>query len=263
MSTNLWAENLSYAAGARGSVPILTGASFHANAGEVTGILGPNGSGKTTLLHLIIGALHASGGATYIGEPGTLGGRELDAIPRRERARLLALVEQEARPHEDLTVAEVIALGRLPFHGRFGTPIAGDPVPTEAAERAGVMHLASRSFSTLSGGERQRVHLARALAQTPSLLLLDEPTNHLDMSAQLELLRLVRDVADDGAGVLLTVHDLALAARVCDRVVVLSKGHVVASGEPLEALTPDLIHDVWGVRAHWVHARGSVALIYS
>src|SRR5699024_729518 len=172
----------------------------------------------------------------------------LGRLPRLLRAQRLALVEQDSLPHDDLTVEEVVSLGRLPHQGRFHGA-GGDEVARRAAREARVEHLWDRRFSTLSGGERQRVHLARALAQTPRILLLDEPTNHLDIAAQLDLLDLVRGVAAEGAGVLITLHDLSLAARVCDEVTVLQRGQIVAAGRPLEVLTPALIGEVWEVRA--------------
>lgn len=274
MRTDLWTEGLRYAAeGRRGpGVRILDGVDLTVRAGRVRGVLGPNGSGKTTLLRLLIGALRASGGESFVGEArvgsgggggGGNGSRSLSSMPRLERARLLAMVEQDAQAHTDLTVAEVIALGRLPHQGRFQVADPSADLPHEVARRAGVDHLLQRSFHTLSGGERQRVHLARALAQTPQVLLLDEPTNHLDIAAQLQLLDLVRGVAAEGAGVLITLHDLSLAARVCDEVTVLQRGQVVAAGRPLEVLTPALIGEVWGVRAHWVTDGGQHALIFS
>ncbi|HLR58618.1 MAG TPA: ABC transporter ATP-binding protein [Beutenbergiaceae bacterium] len=270
MRTDLWTEGLRYAADGRrgGGIRILDGVDLTVRAGKVRGVLGPNGSGKTTLLRLLIGALRASGGESYVGEAraGSGGGdrfRALSAMPRLERARLLAMVEQDAQAHTDLTVAEVISLGRLPHQGRFqvADPRAG--LPREVARRVGVAHLLQRSFHTLSGGERQRVHLARALAQTPRVLLLDEPTNHLDIAAQLQLLDLVRGVAAEGAGVLITLHDLSLAARVCDEVTVLQRGQIVAAGRPLEVLTPALIGEVWEVRARWVTDGGQHALIFT
>lgn len=247
-AVDLWARELTYLV--RSGPQILHGVDLRVRAGAVTGVIGPNGSGKTTLLRILVGALRASTGTL---DP-------LDAMPRLDRARLIALVEQDAHAHTDLTVAEVVALGRLPHAGRFGS--GPDDVAHAAAKRTGVDQWWQRPFATLSGGERQRVHLARALAQQPRILVLDEPTNHLDIAAQLDLLGLVREVADGGAGVLLTLHDLALAARVCDDVVVLEAGRVVAAGEPLDVLTPELIRQVWRVEAQWVSAGGRHALVF-
>lgn len=258
---DLRAEGLTFTLRTRNT--ILNGLDITVRSGRITGVLGPNGAGKSTLLRVLIGALGPTGGRIHIGEARAAGTRfTLGSIPRLERARLLAMVEQDAHAHDDLAVAEVIALGRLPHQGRFGGN-GDDPVARAAAERAGVEALRERRFSSLSGGERQRVHLARALAQTPRILLLDEPTNHLDLAAQLDLLRLVREVAEEGAGILLSLHDLTLASRVCDDVVVLNAGRVVAAGAPLEVLTPKLIEEVWGVAAQWVEAGGAHALVYT
>lgn len=276
---DLWAHELRYVVRERGGpragnprtgTEILRGVDLSVRAGRVTGLLGPNGSGKTTLLRVTLGALTATGGDVFIGhargprgDPASSAvGTPLDQLPRLERARILAAVEQDAQPHDDLTVTEVIALGRLPFQGRFHVPDPSDDAPSRAADRAGVSHLLERAFHSLSGGERQRVQLARALAQTPRILLLDEPTNHLDISAQLDLLDLVQEVTGDGAAVLMALHDLSLAARVCDEVVVLDRGAVVAAGPPLEVLTPSLIQKVWRVEAEWVRGASGTALIF-
>lgn len=255
MTELLRANGLTYTV--KGGPRILANVDVTVRAGGVTGVLGPNGSGKTTLMRILIGALHATAGDVVVGNT------PVDSIPLLERARMLALVEQDSRPHEDLTAGEVVALGRLPHQGRFGAADPRQEAVELAAARAGVTELLGRRFHSLSGGERQRVHLARALAQMPRVLLLDEPTNHLDISAQLHLLSLVTEVAAGGAGVLLTLHDLSLAARVCDEVVVLDHGRVAAAGPPRQVLTPDLIRAVWHVNAEWVEAGANSALIYT
>lgn len=251
-------EDLSFTAGR--ATQILAGVDFTMDAGRVTGVLGPNGSGKTTLLRTIIGALPPTTGRVLLEEGGS--STPLTEIPRLERARTLAMVEQDAHTHEDLTAREVIALGRLPHLGRFGGSAHGDPLTLEAARRTGVEDLLARRFATLSGGERQRVHLARAFAQDPEFLLLDEPTNHLDVSAQLDLIRLIREAAGQGAGVMVTLHDLSLAARACDEVIVLDGGRLAAAGTPKEVLTPGLIRRVWNVHAEWVRGSSTWALVY-
>jgi iron complex transport system ATP-binding protein len=190
--------------------------------------------------------------------------RDLDRMRRRERARLLAMVEQDARTEVALTVTDVVGLGRIPHERRLAPPSAtSSDVVVDAMARAGVADLAEREFDTLSGGERQRVHLARALAQQPRVLLLDEPTNHLDLAAQLRIVRLVREVADAGTAVLVALHDLAHAASLCDDVVVLDDGDVVAAGPPEEVLVPDRIATTWGVHGEWVHGRHGRALVVS
>jgi iron complex transport system ATP-binding protein len=217
---DLQASRVSHAAGGR---LIVDGVDVTAPAGAVTGVLGPNGSGKSTLLRLVAGALEPDRGAIL------LGGSDLGRMTRRERARRLALAEQENAPDVPLTVRDVVLLGRIPHRSRFGQDSAHDLDLADASlGRAGAAELADRAFRTLSGGERQRVHLAAALAQEPRLLLLDEPTNHLDVAAQLSLLQLVRDLAAEGMTVVMALHDLNHALRWCDHVVVLAGGRVRA-----------------------------------
>ncbi|WP_235508225.1 ATP-binding cassette domain-containing protein [Agromyces sp. Soil535] len=210
----------------------------------VGALLGPNGAGKSTLLHLIAGVERADAGTARLGD------RDLAALRRRDRARVIALAEQEVQDAPGLMVSEVVALGRTPYLGAFAGPGDHDrAVVRRRLEDTGIIELADREYATLSGGERQRVNLARALAQEPELLLLDEPTNHLDVHAQLTMLGLLRELAHSGLTVLAALHDLSLAASYADHVVVLGGGRVVAAGEPREVLTPGLIRDVWGVEA--------------
>ena len=211
---------------------------------SVGALLGPNGAGKSTLLHLVAGVERADAGTARLGV------RDLAALRRRDRARVIALAEQEVQDVPGLRVAEVVALGRTPYLGAFAGP--GDldrAVVRRCLEDADLVELADREYDTLSGGERQRVNLARALAQEPELLLLDEPTNHLDVRAQLTMLGLLRELAHGGLTVLAALHDLSLAAGYADHVIVLASGRVAAAGEPRRVLTPGLIRDVWGVEA--------------
>ncbi|MEL7976068.1 putative F420-0 ABC transporter ATP-binding protein [Isoptericola sp. F-RaC21] len=227
---------------------ILDGVDVTAPAGAVTGLLGPNGSGKSTLLRVLAGVQPPSGGdddGARVGFAGT----DLLALPRRRRARTLALVEQEAATDLPVTVLDAVLLGRIPHRSL----LAGDSAEDRAAARraleaVGATHLADREVTTLSGGERQRVHMARALAQEPALILLDEPTNHLDIAAQLDALRILRELADAGVTVLAALHDLQLAAQHCDHVVLLSGGRVVAAGDVNDVLVPDVLDPVYGVR---------------
>ena len=212
--------------------------------GSVGALLGPNGAGKSTLLHLIAGVDHADAGAARLGD------RDLAALRRRDRARLVALAEQEVQDAPGLRVAEVVALGRTPYLGAFAGPDDRDRlVVRRTLDDLGLVGLADRDYATLSGGERQRVNLARAIAQEPELLLLDEPTTHLDVHAQLTTLGLLRSLARDGLTVLAALHDLSLAAGYADHVVVLAEGRVRAAGAPGAVLTPALIREVWGVEA--------------
>ncbi|MEO5921407.1 MAG: ATP-binding cassette domain-containing protein [Pseudolysinimonas sp.] len=230
-----------------GSATLVDDAGFTAPAGALTALLGPNGAGKSTLLRAVAGVERpASGTVEFEGD-------DLLALPRRERARRLALVEQEAGTELPLTVRSVVALGRTPHESLLGGRDPDAVVTIDAAmQTAGVAGFAEREFTSLSGGERQRVMLARVLAQQPRILLLDEPTNHLDVAAQLEVLDLLGELAAAGTTVVAALHDLTLAAAHADAVVVLSHGRVVASGPTAATLTPELVHDVYGVDARWI-----------
>lgn len=221
---------------------IIDGVDVTAPRGAVTALLGANGAGKSTLLRLIVGALRADAGDVGFD------GRALSTMRRRERAQRVALVEQEWVAAEGLTGRDVVALGRVPHQGWFGSD--DDDIWVEGSlRRTGALAFAGQDAATLSGGERQRVNLARALAQQPSLLLCDEPTNHLDIRAQLDTLTLLRGLAHDGMAVMAALHDLNHAAAYADRIVVLVDGAVYAAGTPAEVLTPDTISEVWGVQA--------------
>ncbi|HWO64672.1 MAG TPA: ABC transporter ATP-binding protein [Umezawaea sp.] len=223
---------------------IVHGISLSAGTGEVVGVVGPNGSGKSTTLRCVYRALKPSGGAVL------LDGRDLLSLPLKESARRLAALTQDSHVEFDFTVAEVVAMGRLPHKGAFDRDTERDhDLVADSLRRVDAGHLVDRSFLTLSGGERQRVLIARALVQEPDVLVLDEPTNHLDIKHQLDVLALVRGT---GLTVLTVLHDLNLAAAYCDRIHVLDGGRVVAGGKPADVLTPDLVEAVFGVRAHLV-----------
>lgn len=226
---------------------ILDGVDCTAPSGAVTGLLGPNGSGKSTLLR-VIAAVQPAGSGT--GELGVrFGGEDLAALSRRRRARVLALVEQDATTDLPVSVLDAVLLGRIPHRSLLAGDSAADrDVAERALATAGALELAGRAVATLSGGERQRVHMARALAQQPRLLLLDEPTNHLDIAAQLHAMRVLSSLADDGVTVLAALHDLNLAAATCDHVVLLSGGRVAAAGAVADVLVPAVIEPVYGVR---------------
>ncbi|MBL3669335.1 ABC transporter ATP-binding protein [Streptomyces sp. M2CJ-2] len=224
--------------------------------GQLVGLVGPNGSGKSTLLRCVYRALRPSAGTVR------LGGEDLYAMSARESARRVAALPQEAVTEFDFTVAEVVAMGRLPHQRSAARTTDEDRGACEAAlAGVGAGHLADRGFLTLSGGERQRVLIARALAQRPRVLVLDEPTNHLDIAQQLEVLALVRG---SGLTVLTALHDLNLAALHCDLLHVIDGGRIVASGAPHDVLTPGLLAEVFGVRAHRVpHPEtGAVQLLF-
>ncbi|WP_329620167.1 ABC transporter ATP-binding protein [Streptomyces sp. NBC_01255] len=209
--------------------------------GETVGLLGPNGSGKSSLLRCLAGLRAPDAGEVrYDGE-------SVRHWSARRVARHVAFVEQDSGADSDLRVGDVVGLGRTPFRDRWRGPDATDRAVVAAAlERLGLTALADRSWKALSGGERQRAHIARALAQQPYALLLDEPTNHLDVKHQLELMELL---SGTGRTVLVALHDLSLAARYCDRLVLLHHGRLVASGPPAAVLTADRLAEVFEVDA--------------
>lgn len=227
---------------AAGNTLIVNGVSLAVEKGRVLGLLGPNGSGKSSLLRLICRLRKVKSGVIR------LGGSDIASISRGDIARRIALVEQQATTDTQVTVMDVVRLGRTPHRGPLSSWSAHDDAAVvDALARVGMQGRAGQLWQTLSGGERQRVHIARALAQTPSELLLDEPTNHLDIQHQLDILGLISklDVTS-----IVALHDLNLAAMFCDSLAVLQNGEVVAAGPPEQVLTQELIERVFGVRAH-------------
>ncbi|GGZ23850.1 ABC transporter ATP-binding protein [Streptomyces nitrosporeus] len=220
---------------------VLDGVDLAPPPGGTMGLLGPNGSGKSTLLRIMAGVLTPHTGRV------TLDGRPLTATGRRTVARRVAVVGQHADTQAELSVLDVVRLGRIPHRRAWSAPGPEDEAAVqEALEATGLTGRTGQSWHTLSGGERQRVQIARALAQRPRELLLDEPTNHLDIQHQLELLSLVSALPVTSV---IALHDLNLAAMFCDRVTVLARGRVVAAGAPAQVITEELIADVYRVRA--------------
>jgi iron complex transport system ATP-binding protein len=234
---------------------VLRDVQFSASPGEIVGLIGPNGAGKSTLIKAISRTLPLQAGVVH------LDGQPLAAWSPRDLARQLAVVAtQEVPQAATLTVRQYVGLGRAPHQGWLGTPSPDDREAVDGAIRqVNASHLAERPFMALSAGERQRAQLARALAQNPSLLLLDEPTAHLDVGQQQALLRLLRRVAAQGVTVIIAIHDLNLAASLCDRLVLLAAGQVVAQGEPAAVLVPRHLESAYGhpwlIRQHPVNGR--------
>ena len=238
---------------------VLKAVSLRAEPGHVLAIIGPNGAGKTTLLKLMAGLLRPRGGQALID------GREVRALPGRERARALGMVPQLESQAWPLTVWQLVALGRAPHRGWVMPLNQADHAAVERAiARTGLEALRSRPVIDLSGGERQLVLIARALAQEPAALLLDEPTAHLDLRHQARLLSLVRALArEDGMTVVMTLHDVNQAALYADRMALLQDGELRAVGSPDEVLRADLLSEVYGVpvtvSCHPVHGTPMVA----
>jgi iron complex transport system ATP-binding protein len=212
--------------------PALDGVSCRVAANELVAVVGPNGSGKTTLVRALSGLLQPERGAVRVE------GRPLQEWKRAELARVLAVVPQREEIAFPLRVDETVMLGRYAHLGAWAAPGAADRGAVRTAlERCDATALAERSIDALSGGEWQRVRIARALAQEPSALILDEPTASLDVRHEMELLELIRRLVDQGLAGLVITHELNLAARYADRMILLSEGRVVAEGTPLSVLT--------------------------
>jgi iron complex transport system ATP-binding protein len=224
----------------RGGALVVDGVTLSPEPGEVVGLLGPNGSGKSSLLQLLSGTAAPTSGVVR------LDGDDVAGLRRRSVARAVAVVDQDTHTDVDVTVRDVVRLGRIPHRGMFGGSNDDDAAVEEALVHTGLEDKADRLWRKLSGGERQRVHIARALAQQPRELLLDEPTNHLDIHHQLEIMALVARLPITSV---VALHDLNLAAMFCDQVMVLKAGRVVAAGSPAAVLTEQLIAEVYDVRA--------------
>lgn len=237
----------------------LAGVSLTLQPGEVTAIVGPNGAGKSSLIACLAGLLHPASGSVCCH------GDDLAALPPRARARRIGYLPQTPEIAWDVTVETLVSLGRLPWQGaalhRAHASAAQDAAAVSAALAA--MDLDSfrqRSVVRLSGGERARALLARVLAGEPAWLLADEPLASLDLAHAAALVRLLRDQAAAGRGVVLVLHDLATAMNRADRVIVLEQGRVVADGPPAEALDARLVGRVWQVEARWLGEPGARAL---
>ena len=222
---------------------VLDGATLDLKAGELTVLIGPNGAGKTTLVRALAGLIPAEGRIA-------IEGRSLASLAPRERARRIAYLPQGHVFHWPMAVAAVVALGRHPFADAFSGLSDADRAAVERALVAtATVPFAARSVTTLSGGERARVALARALASEAPILITDEPTVSLDPRHQLVVMELLAKVAHGGTAVLAIVHDLVLAARFADPVVIMDRGRLAAQGAARDVLTPDRIESVFGVEA--------------
>ena len=230
---------------------VLTDLSFRLGPG-LTGLVGPNGAGKSTLLRAAAGLTPARGGVW-------LGGRPAAGLAPGDRARAVAYLAQQGDSAWPLPAAELVALGRLPHGGARG-PAGHDPAVHRALGLCGCMELSGRRVDTLSGGERARVLLARALAVEAPLLLCDEPVASLDPYHQLRIMALLRGLGASGVAVVCVLHDLSLAARFCDRLLLLDGGRLLADGPPGEVLDDARLARAYRVRAvrGWHRGEGFV-----
>jgi iron complex transport system ATP-binding protein len=251
--------SFSYARGRGVARLVVDGVSLEVERGRMAGLLGPNGSGKTTLLRLITRLVAPLTGDIWID------GRSITEFTRRDLARRLAVVPQETHTTFDFSVIDMVLMGRYAHLGPFELEGAADQAIARAAlDATGTSALASRSFVSLSGGEKQRVIIASALAQAADLLLLDEPTAALDLAYQFEIAALLRRLnAERGTTMLISTHDLNLAAAVCDRIILLKEGRILAQGPTGDTLTADNIRRLYGVEAEvQFHARaGHVTVV--
>lgn len=223
--------------------------------GGVIGLIGPNGAGKSTLIRAISGLIPSEGSVLIDGTP-------IVAIPLRERAQHIAYLPQGQAVHWPLTVERLVALGRLPHLAPFARPSSKDAEAIERAlERTELQALRDRPVDELSGGERARVLLARALAVEAPLLLADEPLAALDPAHQIEVMALLRAEAARGVTVIAVLHDLTIAARWCDRLLLIDQGRLIADGRPDDVLTAERIGAVYGVSAFIGEAAGQPLIV--
>jgi iron complex transport system ATP-binding protein len=229
---------------------VLQDCSLSLAAGEFVGLIGPNGAGKTTLLRTAANLLQPNHGRVLLDD------LPLADMAPRQRARSLGYLPQTPTAHWPMTVARLVALGRLPHLEPWRRPAAGDGVAIDQAmQQTDVTGLRNRIFHTLSGGEKVRAMLARVLAAEPQILLADEPLASLDPYHQFQVIDLLRRFADRGHAVIAVLHDLTLAARFCHRLVLLHEGGVAADGPPAAVLSDDNLRRVYRITA-WVDGQG-------
>lgn len=237
------------------SQSVLSNINLELAARQVIGLLGPNGSGKSTLLRCLAGLLPRHTHHVRLNDT------TLNAMPLKVRAKQIAFVPQHAEVDGELSVEQIVRLGRTPYRRALQGLSAADEAAVE--EAIGLMQLAGlrkRQWHQLSGGERQRAQIARALAQQPRVLLLDEPTNHLDIQYQLELMRLIAQLP---LTVVVALHDLNLAANYCQHLVLLKSGQIITSGAPEKVLTAAQIEETWGVRANVRREENTIGISYA
>ncbi|WP_449547313.1 ABC transporter ATP-binding protein [Lelliottia amnigena] len=230
------AENITWKVGKK---VIVNNVSLTVSRGQTVGLLGPNGSGKSSLLRVLAGLRRPHSGCV------TLDDKNISQIAKKQLARRVAFVEQHGMTEANMRVRDVVKLGRIPHHSPFSNWSAqDDETVTAALERVDMLKKSEQGWQSLSGGERQRVHIARALAQTPTEILLDEPTNHLDIHHQIQLMKLISELPVTS---IVAIHDLNHASMFCDALIVMQNGEIVASGTPDEILTETLLWDVFRV----------------
>lgn len=237
---------------------ILKGITLEIPKGKVTAIIGPNGCGKSTTLKALARIIpHAHGNITYDGQ-------DINTFSNKEFAKRLAILTQSPQSPPDLTVTDLVELGRFPHRSWWKRNTTEDEQCVEwALKQTSMRHMRSRLLSTLSGGERQRAWIAMALAQKPQVLLLDEPTTYLDISHQLEVMKLLKKLNNElGLTVIMVLHDINHALQYADNIAVMKRGEIVAVGEPEETISPDLLREVFRVKVDkFIGSNGLPALL--
>jgi len=238
-----------------GGREVVRGVTAEVRGGELVGLLGPNGAGKSTLVRALAGLLAPDAGRV------TLDGIDIADRPRRALARTLAYLPQGAQVHWPVAVERLVALGRLPHLSAWQRPRGTDRAAVDAALRAAdIEDLRGRPATELSGGEAARVLLARVLAAEPGVLLADEPVAALDPRHQLALMELLHSRAARGTAVMVVLHDLGLAARFCDRLVLMHEGRVLREGVPEHVLSPEALAEAYGVEARIERRNGTLSV---
>ena len=220
---------------------ILEQVSFQIKPQEFVGIIGPNGAGKSSLLRCLYGKNTISSGSLLYQN------KEIANYSRRELAQKIAVVVQEPPTHFDMTVSDVVAMGLIPHRSllSFSNPL-DEKIIADAIDKVELSSKLNAAFNTLSGGEKQRVMVARAIVQNPEVLILDEPTNHLDIQHQIDVLKLAKQMS---VTVILSIHDLNMAAAFCDRLILMDHGKIVANGTCDEVLTEHNLKTVFNIDA--------------
>ena len=239
-------------------VRAIDGVDLDVAPGKLLCLLGENGSGKTTLLGLLMGKLVPGAGAV------TLEARSVHRYRAVQRARRIAYVPQFPEVSFSYSVRHLVLMGRYAWGGSLGLAGSSDlDIAHAAMERTDTLAFADRLFGQLSGGQAQRVMIARALAQRPAILLADEPTSHLDLRHQLQIYSLMADLAhNEGMAVVCVSHDMNLAGRFADALVLMKDGRIVCSGTPQDTLQPDIIRQVYGVNVNRIDPYGAGPIIY-
>lgn len=223
---------------------VLKGISFNIEKGEFISIIGPNGSGKSTLLKTLNNLYVPKGGIIFVD------GEEIDNYKKKDLAKKIAMVPQDTAIDYEFTVEDIVLMGRNPYKGRFQKDTEDDyKIVYEAMERTNTLYLKDRLITEISGGERQRVIIAKALAQKPSIILLDEPTSHLDINHQMDILNLLKTLNEEkGTTIILVIHDINLASRYSDKIVLINQGKVQGIGTPEEVITINNMESTYNMK---------------